>query len=202
MSTLTKEIAEKFAGLALAHVQREYPNVMQHVMAGPHEIVGPRTAHPIFFGSYDWHSCVHGYWLLARLLRRYPDFAHAGAIGALFDKMIAPQSVEGECAYLRRPESRGFERPYGWGWLLALQAEFNQHEGGAGARAAKTLQPLANMFVARFKEFLPLCDYPIRTGVHSSTAFAFRLAADYAEPADGALFSLLREKALAWYTSD
>ncbi|HYD74320.1 MAG TPA: DUF2891 domain-containing protein [Candidatus Binatia bacterium] len=200
--SLTRDIAEKFAGLALAHVGREYPNIMQHVMAGPHEVIGPRAAHPIFFGSYDWHSCVHGYWLLARLMRRYPDFAHANAISALFDERITDTNVEGECAYLRRPESRSFERPYGWGWLLALQAELKQHRDGAGARATQTLQPLAEMFAARFKAFLPLCDYPIRTGVHSSTAFALRLAADYAERADPDLFALMRDKALAWHSAD
>ena len=202
MTTLTRDIAEKFAALALAHVGREYPNVMQHVMAGPHEVIGPRAAHPIFFGSYDWHSCVHGYWLLSRLVRRYPELAQAKEIGALFNERISEANVEGECAYLRRPEARSFERPYGWGWLLALQAELDQHRDGFGARAAKTLQPLADMFSARFKAFLPLCDYPIRTGAHSSTAFAFRLAADYAEPADAELFALLREKALAWYSAD
>lgn len=202
MTTLTPGIAEKFASLALAHVSREYPNIMQHVMGGPADVVGPRAAHPIFFGSYDWHSCVHGYWLLARLARRYPDLSSAKAIGALFDERITAENVEAECAYLRRPEARSFERPYGWGWLLALQAELDQHRDGAGARAAATMKPLADMFVARFKAFLPLCDYPIRTGVHSSTAFAFRLAADYAEPLDATLFALLRDKALAWYGAD
>jgi hypothetical protein len=202
MTTLTRDVAEKFAALALAHVGREYPSIMHHVMAGPQDVIGPRAAHPIFFGSYDWHSCVHGYWLLARLVRRYPDLSAAGAIVALFDERITEVGVEGECAYLRRPEARSFERPYGWGWLLALQTELNSHKGGAGARAAKTLQPLADMFAQRFKAFLPLCDYPIRTGVHSSMAFAFRLAADYAEPADADLFALLREKALAWYGND
>ncbi len=202
MTTLTRDLAEKFAALALAHVGREYPNIMHHVLAGPADAIGPRAAHPIFFGSYDWHSCVHGYWLLARLMRRYPDFSHANTIGALFDERINAENVEGECAYLRRPESRGFERPYGWGWLLALQAELDQHRDGAGARAAKTLRPLAVMFADRFKAFLPLSDYPVRTGVHSSTAFALRLAADYAEPADGALYALMREKVVGWYSGD
>lgn len=202
MTTLTRDIAEKFAALALAHVGREYPNIMHHVMAGPGDVIGPRAAHPIFFGSYDWHSCVHGYWLLARLMRRYPDFAHTAAIAALFEERITPENVEGECAYLRRPESRGFERPYGWGWLLALQAELEQHKDGAGARAAETLRPLAVMFAERFMAFLPLCDYPIRTGVHSSTAFALRLAADYAEPADPTLYAIMRERALGWYAGD
>lgn len=202
MTTLTKDIAEKFAALALAHVSREYPNIMQHAMAGPADIVGPRAAHPIFFGSYDWHSCVHGYWLLARLMRRYPDLSVAKQISALLGENITSENVAGEIAYLVRPEARGFERPYGWGWLLALQSELDQHRDGAGQRAAETLRPLAETFTARFRAFLPLSDYPVRTGVHSSTAFALRLAADYAEPNDPDLYALMRDKVIAWYGAD
>jgi hypothetical protein len=201
-ASLTPAIAEKFTALALAHVGREYPNKMDHVMAGPHDVVGPRAAHPIFFGSFDWHSCVHGYWLMARLMRRYSDLPAASQIIALFDERITGANVAAECAYLERPESRGFERPYGWGWLLALQAELDQHKAGVGVRAAATLRPLAEAFARRFSAFLPLCDYPIRTGVHSSTAFALRLAADYAEGCDPDLFVLMRDQALAWYGGD
>jgi hypothetical protein len=202
MTDLTRDIAEKFASLALAHVSREYPNIMHHVMAGPADVIGPRAAHPIFFGSYDWHSCVHGYWLMARLLRRLPDLPPAKQIAALFDERITAANASGEIAYISTPHSRGFERPYGWGWLLALQAELDQHNDGAGARAAECLRPLAEAFAARFGAFLPLCDYPVRTGVHSSTAFALRLAADYAEPNDPDLFALMRDKVFAWYGGD
>ncbi len=202
MTTLARDIAEKFATLALAHVGREFPHKMDHVMASDADVIGPRAAHPIFFGSFDWHSCVHGYWLLARLLRRYPDFAHANDIAALFDERITPANVAAECAYLARPASRGFERWYGWGWLLALQAELDQHDNGAGKAAAETLLPLAEAFAQRFKDFLPLGDYPIRTGMHSSTAFALRLGADYAERRDPDLFALMRDKAFAWYAGD
>lgn len=202
MTTLTRDIAEKFASLALAHVGREFPHKMDHVMATAADVIGPRAAHPIFFGSYDWHSCVHGYWLLARLFRRYPDFAHAGAIKALLNERMTAENVAVEVAYLARPASRAFERWYGWGWLLALQSELDQHATGAGKQAAETLRPLAEAFAQRFKDFLPLGDYPIRTGVHASTAFALRLAADYAEPRDPELFALLRDKALAWYSAD
>ncbi len=202
MTTLNLDIAEKFATLALAHVKREFPNKMDHVMALPEDVIGPRAAHPIFFGSFDWHSCVHGYWLLARLLRRYPGFAPATQISALFDEMITPANVFAECAYLARPEARGFERPYGWGWLLALQAELDQHKDGAGLRAGAHLRPLAEAFATRFSAFLPLADYPVRTGVHTSTAFALRLAADYTEPNDPELFALMRDKVIAWYGAD
>ncbi|MGE0740067.1 MAG: DUF2891 domain-containing protein [Hyphomonadaceae bacterium] len=198
MTTLTRDIAEKFASLALAHVSREYPNKLDHVMGGAGDVLGPRALHPIFFGSYDWHSCVHGYWLLARVLRRFPDLKCARDIAALFDERITPANVAAECAYLDRPEARAFERPYGWSWLLALQAELDQHKGSAAA----TLRPLAEAFADRFRAFLPLCDYPIRTGVHSSMAFALRLAADYAEPNDGALFALMRDKVVAWFGAD
>ena len=195
MTTLTKGIAEKFAALALAHVEREFPYKMDHVMAGAADVIGPRAAHPIFYGSFDWHSCVHGYWLLARLKRRHPDLAQANAITALFDRAFTPANVEAECAYLRRPYARAFERPYGWGWLLALAAELDQHNDAR-------LAPLAEMFAQRFRDFLPLCDYPIRTGVHSSTAFALRLAADWAEPNDKLLYALIREKLLKWHAGD
>lgn len=201
MTTLTREIAEKFAALAFAHVRQEYPNIMQHVMRDASEIAGPRTAHPIFYGSYDWHSCVHGYWLLARLLRRYPDLSVAHQVTALLNESITPANVAGECAYFDHPQRGAFERPYGWGWLLALQHELDQHTG-PGRHAAETLRPLSDFIVARFKSYLSRSDYPIRTGVHSSTAFAMRLAADYAEPAEPELFVLMRDKAFAWYSAD
>lgn len=198
----TAEIAERFAQLALAHVGREYPNKLDHVMAEPGDALGPRALHPIFYGSFDWHSCVHGYWLLARTLRRHPSISAAAAIEARFDNFITPANVAAECAYLDRPGARGFERPYGWAWLLALQAELLQHVGGPGARAAAHLRPLAIKFAERFAQFLPIATYPVRTGVHTSTAFALRLAADYAERNDPELFTLMREKAHAWYGDD
>lgn len=202
MTALTLEIAETFAELALGHVSREYPHKMDHVMAGPEDVIGPRAAHPIYFGSFDWHSCVHGYWLLARLVRRHPEMARAREIHALFAERFTEEAVGAEVAYLARPASRGFERPYGWGWLLALQAELELHETCEIAEAGARHRPLAEAFAQRFHDFLPLCDYPVRTGVHSSTAFAIRMAADWAEAFDPRLFDLMREKAIAWYGND
>ncbi len=202
MTQLTKDIAEKFAGLALAHVGREYPNKMDHVVSGPDDLISPRAAHPIFFGSFDWHSCVHGYWLLARLVRRYPDLGQAAEIGKLFEERVTGETVAAEVAYLARPGARGFERPYGWGWLLALQAELELHETGAIDAARIAMRPLAEAFAQRFRDFLPLATYPVRTGVHSSTAFALRMAADWAEAFDPSLFDLMRAKALSWYAGD
>jgi hypothetical protein len=196
---LNAEQAAIFARLALGHVTREYPNKLDHVIAGPQDLQGPRALHPIFYGSFDWHSCVHGYWLLASVLRRFPDIPEALEIRELFEAAFTRENVAGEVAYLSRPSARGFERPYGWGWLLKLQAELLAHE----AAYAATLKPLAEAFAERFREFLPRAAYPIRTGVHSSTAFALALAADYARAAgDGALLALFQEKARGWYLAD
>ncbi|HVY89240.1 MAG TPA: DUF2891 domain-containing protein [Hyphomonadaceae bacterium] len=199
--TLTAEIAEKFANIALAHVSREYPNKMDHMIGGPQDLIGPRAAHPIFFGSFDWHSCVHGYWLMARLLRRHPEIAAASKVFALFEERFTAANVAAEVAYLDRPGARGFERPYGWGWLLALQAELELHKDPL-SKAGLQLRPLAQSFGRRFSDFLPLADYPTRTGVHTSTAFALRMAADWAEAFDPKLYDLMRKKVIAWYAGD
>lgn len=196
---LTPALASQFARIALGHVAREYPNKMDHVLDGPTDACTPRDLHPIFFGSFDWHSCVHGYWLLATLLRREPGIPEAPAIRALFDDAFTPEKVGAEVAYLARPSARGFERPYGWAWLLKLQAELLAHD----APWAAVHQPLADVFAQRFRDFLPLADYPVRTGVHSSTAFALALASDYARAtADNALLALFPAKARAWHLAD
>jgi hypothetical protein len=197
---LTPELAAKFARIALGHVTREYPNKLDHVLDGDADALGPKALHPIFHGSYDWHSCVHGYWLLASLLRLRPDIAEADQIRALFDDHLTPQKVAGELHYLQRSSARGFERPYGWGWLLALQAELMLHETH---RWAAALRPLAEAFADRFREFLPKAVYPIRTGVHSSTAFALALSHEYAVRAgDQALLAQFAERVRAWYLAD
>ncbi|PVM93774.1 DUF2891 domain-containing protein [Caulobacter endophyticus] len=199
MPSPSAETAARFARAALGHVAREYPNKLDHVMAGDADAQGPRALHPIFFGSFDWHSCVHGYWTLATLLRLHPQMAEAAEIRALFDDAFTAEKVAAEAGYLARPESRGFERPYGWAWLLKLQAELLAHD----APWAATMQPLADAFVARYRAFLPIADYPIRAGVHSNTAFALALAADYADAAGDAEFrALLAAKATAWYGHD
>ncbi|MBP0495617.1 DUF2891 domain-containing protein [Roseomonas indoligenes] len=193
-NALDATLAERLATIALGHVEREYPNKPGHVLAGPGDARTPSALHPVFFGSYDWHSCVHGYWTLARLLRRFPSIAAAPAIRALFDRRITAEAVAGEVAYLAAPGARGFERPYGWGWLLALAAELARH----GAPWAATLAPLAEAFAGRFRDFLPIATYPVRVGAHPNTAFGLLMAADFM----AADLPLLRETAGRWYGLD
>ena len=196
---LTPALASSFARIALGHVAREYPNKLDHVLEGPGDLRTPRDLHPIFYGSFDWHSCVHGYWLLASLLRMEPTIPEAPAIRALFDGAFTSEKVAAEVAYLDGPSARGFERPYGWAWLLKLQAELLSHD----APWATAHQPLAKAFATRFRDFLPKATYPVRTGVHSSTAFAALLALDYADAAnDEVLAALLPARVLMWYAND
>jgi hypothetical protein len=200
---LTPELASRFARIALSHVGREYPNAPQYVLADACELAAPSTIHPVFYGSFDWHSCVHGYWLLARLIRRFPHLPEAREARALFDRQLTAEKVAGEIAYLERPLARGFERPYGWAWALMLAGELGQHTSAEGRRWEAALRPLADAFVERFHDFLPIATYPVRAGVHSNTAFALVLAMDYAATfGDTKLAALCRERAHAWYGND
>ncbi len=199
-AVLTPDLAARFADLALGHVRREYPNNLDHALAGPADAATPRALHPIFYGSFDWHSCVHSHWMLARLLRRFPDMRRGADIRALFDEQFTPETVAGECAYFAAPTARGFKRPYGWAWLLKLAAELALLDD---PRWSHALAPLADLLAQRFGDFLPIAAYPVRSGAHFNTAFGLRLAADYAAAAgDRALAAVVVDAARRWYGED
>ena len=197
---LTEGVAARFAAVALGHVTREFPNKPANVMSGPQDARTPRDLHPVFYGSFDWHSCVHAYWMLARLLRLFPAMAPASEIRTLFDGHLTAERVAGEVATMQHGMARGFERPYGWAWLLKL-AEALPHL--PDRRWSDALVPLTALFVQRFAEFLPKASYPVRVGTHFNTAFALALASDYAVGAgDAPLLGLLRHTAEGWYAAD
>lgn len=189
---LTAERAARFIDIALGHVAREFPNKLDHVLVEAADAKSPRDLHPIFYGSFDWHSCVHGYWMLARLGRL---FGFDARVEALFDRAFTPDNVAGEAAYLKRPSSAGFERPYGWAWTLMLARELR------GTRWS--IAPLEEAFVARFESYLPKLTYAIRAGTHGNTAFALVLAEDYARDAGNtALSELFASRARDWFGRD
>jgi hypothetical protein len=203
MRPLTARFAERFATIALGHVGREFPNKLDQVLAGAGDLAAPRTLHPIFYGSFDWHSAVHSHWLLARVLRRFPDIDAAPAIRDWLEQAFTEANVAGELAYLGRPGAAGFERPYGWAWLVMLQAELEAHETEAGLRWAAALRPLAHAFEARFLGWLPKATYPVRVGTHGSSAFALALAHRYAPfAADPGFGDALRAAARRWFEAD
>jgi len=195
---LDANLAARMARIALGHVTREYPHKLDHVLESDADAETPRALHPIFFGSFDWHSCVHGWWTLLTLRRLFPDIPEAGAIAELADKSFTAEKVEAERAYLDRPLSRGFERPYGWAWLLYLHLEATRDD----ERWAAALEPLARAFAQRFREYLPVLTYPIRVGTHFNTSFALRLAVEWAETFDPALGELMRDRAADWFGND
>jgi hypothetical protein len=200
---LTQQVVDHFAGVALRHVTREYPNKLDHVLTGPEDLLSPRALHPIFFGSFDWHSCVHAHWLLARLLLNDPVPVRSDAILAHFGTAFTHDNVSVELNYLARPTSGTFERPYGWAWLLMLAAELRRHPHGDANSWSHTLRPLAEAFARRFLNFLPKAAYPVRSGAHSNTAFALLLALEYARTCqDDALANAAIGAARRWYLND
>ncbi len=198
-SKLTPSLAAKFARIALGHVTQHYPHKLDHVMNGPEDAREPRALHPVFYGSFDWHSCVHSYWMLLTLRRLFPGEPFAADIDELVSRMLTEEKIAGELAYLERAYSGGFERPYGWAWLLALHGEAARHEDRDwGAN----LEPLAREFAERFKVFLPKQSYPIRTGTHYNTAFALVLAHGWAAVHDTDLLGLIVDRAGFYYGMD
>jgi hypothetical protein len=192
-------MASNMAGIALGHVAREYPHKLDHVLLGDEDARTPGDLHPIFFGSFDWHSCVHGWWSLLTLRRLFPDVAEAAEVEGLADSSFTADKLAAERAYLDRPLSKGFERPYGWAWLLMLHLEAERH--GDKAWAAE-MEPLARAFADRFRAYLPILTYPIRAGTHFNTAFALVLALEWAERFDTSLAGLIRDRACAWFCGD
>lgn len=200
---LTRNVASKFASLALGHVTREYPNKLDHVLLQAGDATTPRTLHPIFYGSFDWHSCVHGYWLLARLLGQFPDLPERASISTLFNDSITEANVAIETAYAAHPSRGGFERPYGWAWLLYLVAELKAQRGEHAAHWAERLAPLASVFAQRWCDFLPNATYPTRSGAHFNSAFAVLLSLRYARVVqDTRLEHALCTAALSWFGND
>ena len=200
---LTREQASGFARLALKGIGKEYPNKLEHVMASPDDVKGPKVLHPAFYGSYDWHSSVHGHWMLVRLLRRFPDLPEAREIREALDANLSAENLTAEAAYFQRKESRPFERPYGWAWLLKLAEELHGWDDPSGHRWREAIRPVEAIVVARYLEFFPKQTYPIRTGVHPNTAFGLLFAHDYARAVgDSRLKELVVSRAKSYFGQD
>jgi hypothetical protein len=196
---LAESLANRFAHVALANIEREYPRHVQHFVTAPGPLPAQRELHPAFYGSYDWHSAVHMHWLLARVLRLYPVASIAPQISDALDSHFTERNIETELAYFRAPAGRTFERPYGWAWLLELQAEALRLK----SRWSGALRPLAHELARRFADYVSHSPYAVRAGSHGNSAFACLLALDYARVAqDAALEFEIRKAARRWYGAD
>jgi hypothetical protein len=200
---LSQDAARRFVDLAMACVHQEYPNKISHALASDGDVLPPRKLTPAFFGCYDWHSAVHGHWLLARAAKLFPAAEFATPARTALAKSLTAENIAAEVAYLRTAGRASFERPYGLAWLLQLAAEL-RHWNDPRARAwAQALQPLEAEAAARIKSWLPKLLYPIRVGEHSQTAFAFGLIWDWAALTDDReMRGLLESKARSFYLAD
>jgi hypothetical protein len=200
---ITKEQASAFARLALKGLDKEYPNKPAVVLNRLEDVVTPRILHPAFYGCYDWHSSVHGHWMLVRLLKLYPDLPEAKDIRAALNEHLTPENLKAEAEVFGRPNNKSFERPYGWTWLLKLAQELHGWDDADARRWEKNLEPLVDVIVVRYLEFFPKQTYPIRSGVHPNTAFGFSFAHDYAmATGNRPLKELIEERARKYYLAD
>ncbi|HWB01781.1 MAG TPA: DUF2891 domain-containing protein [Verrucomicrobiales bacterium] len=201
--SLTTPQASHFAALALKGIAKEYPNKMDHIMRDAADVQSPRALHPAFYGCFDWHSSVHGHWMLIRLLKKHPDLPEGPAIRTALRANLTKENLADETAYLKQPGRASFERTYGWAWLLKLAEELRGWDDPDGRAWSASLTPLAEAFVQRYLDFLPKQTYPIRTGVHPNTAFGLAFALDYARVVKHeALEKLIVSRARDYFAND
>lgn len=202
---LTQAGASHLARLAYDCLTQPYPNKLSHVLQGDADAQTPQQLHPAFYGCFDWHSAVHGHWMLVHLLFAYPDLPEAQAIRQRLHETLTPERIAGEVAYFGAAGRAAFERMYGWAWLLKLAEALHHHRlDDADARGwSDAIAPLADLIVQRYLAFLPKQTYPIRVGEHSNTAFGLSFAWDYAQATgQAALRDLIRARAQAYYGLD
>jgi Protein of unknown function (DUF2891) len=197
------EQASAFARLALKGIKKEYPNKPGDVLNSVADVKAPRALHPAFYGCYDWHSSVHGHWMLTRLLRQFPDLPEKQQIRAVLAEHLTAKNIQVEADYFSQPNHQSFERTYGWAWLLKLTEELQGWDDPDAREWSRNLRPLADVIVARYLAFLPKQTYPIRGGVHPNTAFGLTFALDYARAVGNKpLGELVEERSRTYYGKD
>jgi len=202
-STFDAKAAERFAKLALACVGKEYPNKISHVLNGDADVAPPRKLTPAFYGCYDWHSSVHGHWLLVRLLRTFPTAPFAAQARDALRKSLTMEDLKQEAAYLRGEGRTSFERPYGLAWLLQLCAELREWDDPQAREMSANLRPLEEAAVERLKTWLPKLSHPVRIGEHDQTAFGLGLMLDYARTVgDESFAKLVSDSARKFFLTD
>ena len=200
---LDKEQAQKIMALPLHCLTVEYPNKLGQVLNDSSELKSPKQLRPIFYGCFDWHSSVHGYWSMVSLLQQFPELDADGKITKLLNEHITPENVAVELAFFNKPHNKNFERTYGWAWFLKLQAQLQAWNTPQAQQWHATLQPLEKVFVSKYTEYLNKLVYPIRTGTHDNLAFSLALLYEYAESVNNQeLLKLIQDFAIKQYGKD
>ncbi|MBO6881690.1 DUF2891 domain-containing protein [Winogradskyella sp.] len=178
--TLNLEQANRLAELPLACVGTEYPNKLGQTLGSDDDLKSPKTLHPTFYGCFDWHSAVHGHWSMVSLLRQFPDLEKRTEMQNWLLQSISEENIKKEVAYFHGKHNKTYERTYGWAWLLKLAEELHKWDHSTAREVENNLQPLTDLIVNKYLEFLPKLNYPIRVGEHPNTAFGLSFAYDYA----------------------
>ena len=200
---LTEAEANRLVKLPLHCLQVEYPNKLNQTLGNESELKGPKALHPTFYGCFDWHSSAHGHWMLVSLMRQFPDLEDAEEIRRKLLENISEENIAVEVAYFEGPFDKGFERTYGWAWILKLAEEIHLWDDPLARELERNLQPITDLMVEKYLEFLPKLIYPIRVGEHTNIAFGLSLAYDYAKTMDHAgLQELIKSRALDWFSKD
>jgi hypothetical protein len=200
---LNLEEANRLAVLPLHCMQVEYPNKLNQTLESEAYLKGPKALHPAFYGCFDWHSSVHGHWMLVSLLRQFPDLENQQEIKRKLLENLSRENIEEEVAYFHTPQNSSFERTYGWAWVLKLAEELHLWDDPIARELENNLQPLTDLMVEKYLDFLPKLIYPIRVGEHSNIAFGLSFAYDYAKTLNHApLEELIRKRALDWFQND
>ncbi|MEC3907804.1 DUF2891 domain-containing protein [Tamlana sp. 2201CG12-4] len=195
--------AQALAELPLHCINIEYPNKLSQTLGGDDDIKTPETLHPAFYGCFDWHSAVHGHWSLVSLLKSFPNIDNAESIKERLLNNISKQNIEIEVQYFKGKHNKSFERTYGWAWLLKLAEELHTWNAPVARKLEVNLQPLTNLIIEKYIEFLPKLNYPLRVGTHTNTAFGLSFAYDYAEALKNeALKKAIKDRALYFYLND
>jgi hypothetical protein len=200
---LTAAGASHLALLPLKCMQQEFPYKTGIVFSDTSLIVSPKEYHPAFYGCFDWHSSVHGHWMLVRLLKLFPGLPEAAIIRKKLSENLTAENIKTELKIFQSKDNRGFERTYGWAWLLQLQHELIQWDDTLGRQLAKNVDPLAKQVSVLYRQYLDKLIYPVRIGEHANLAFGLKLAFDYAYAAkDDSLQDAIRKTALRFYKND
>jgi len=200
---LNLEQANRLAALPLTCLQQEYPNKLSQTLSDSTSLAPPRKLHPAFYGCFDWHSSVHGHWMLVRLLKEFPTMDRAEEVRERLRSNISASNILAELKYFQRQQEKSFERTYGWAWLLKLAEELHTWDAPLAQDLSKNLKPLIDLIISRYIEFMPKLKYPIRVGEHTNTAFGLTFAWDYAVAVgQQELQELIRERAISFYQDD
>ena len=201
--TLNIEQANRLLQLPIHCVNTEYPNKLNQTIGGDEDLKSPKELHPTFYGCFDWHSSVHGHWSLVSLLKKFPNLKDASKTKEILLTSISKENIKKEVAYFNKKYNKSYERTYGWAWLLKLAEELHTWNDPIAKELEQNLQPLTDLMVQKYIEFLPRLKYPIRVGEHSNTAFGLAFAWDYANTVgDKKILKIIINRAKDYFMND